>query len=88
MCREGVVRLSTSVLIDWAALLLDRASFSPPHAWRVQSLNFSAQAGAAQLGTLVDKDKEEGRGGKGPEGEGKERQTENVSNNCDLVLFK
>lgn len=88
MCREGVVRLSTPVLIDWAALLLDRASFSPPHAWRVQSLNYSAQAGAAQLGTLVDKDKEEGRGGKGPEGEGKERQTENVSNDCDLVLFK
>lgn len=31
MCCEGVVRLSTSVLIDSAELLLDGASFSPPH---------------------------------------------------------
>lgn len=40
---KGVMRLHTSVLIEWAAFLLDSVFFSPPHAWKLGPLESWAQ---------------------------------------------
>ena len=82
MCWEGVVRLSTSVLIERAECFFGVCA---SHLLTFQKeVQWSIQDAAAQLGTLVDKDKEEQESEK--QKKNLKLQTDNVSNDCDMCL--